>query len=81
VRIEVDLDALPVADGVAAVAERLGVEAWRLAVSGGEDYELCACGPNLPVVLPLGRVVEGPAGLVMRDRTGERSAVGYQHRV
>jgi thiamine-monophosphate kinase len=81
VRIEVDLDTLPIADGVAAVAEQIGVEPWQLAVSGGEDYELGACGPNLPVVLPLGRVVDGPAGLVMRDRTGERSAVGFEHRV
>jgi thiamine monophosphate kinase len=78
----VDLEALPLADGVEEVAAQLAVPAWQLAAAGGEDYELCVCGPeNLPFVRPVGRVVEGPWGLVLRDRTGERSAVGYQHRV
>ena len=81
VRIEVDLEQLPIADGVAEVAARLGVEPWQLAAAGGEDYELCACGPEgLPSLRPFGRVVEGPPGLVLRDRTGERSVAGYQHR-
>lgn len=82
VRIEVDLEALPLATGVAEVAAQLGVPAWELAAAGGEDYELCACGPEgLPGIRPFGRVVDGPPGLVLRDRTGERSVAGYQHRV
>jgi thiamine-monophosphate kinase len=82
VRIEVDLEALPIAEGVADVAADLGVPAWQLAAAGGEDYELCACGPEgLPGVRPFGRVVDGPAGLVLRDRTGVRSVAGYQHLV
>ena len=82
VRIEVDLERVPVAAGVAEVAAELGVPPWQLAVAGGEDYELCACGPEgLPGIRPFGRVVEGPPGLVLRDRTGERSVAGYQHRV
>ncbi len=41
VRLEVRLADLPLAEGVAAVAGALGVEPWRLAAGGGEDYELC----------------------------------------
>ena len=43
VAIEIDLDALPLAPGVADVARQLGVEPWELAATGGEDFELCAC--------------------------------------
>ena len=43
VLIDVDLEALPLAPGVAAVAAAIGAEPWELAVAGGEDYELCAC--------------------------------------
>jgi len=42
-RLEIDLEALPLAEGVAEVAEALGVPAWRLAAGAGEDYELCVC--------------------------------------
>ena len=45
VRLEIDLDALPLAPGVAEVAAQLGVEPWELAATGGEDFELCACLP------------------------------------
>jgi thiamine-monophosphate kinase len=43
VLLELDLDALPLADGVAETAAALGVEPWRLAASSGEEYELCVC--------------------------------------
>ena len=43
VRIEIDLDALPLADGVAEVAAQLGVPAAELGAAGGEDFELCCC--------------------------------------
>jgi thiamine-monophosphate kinase len=43
VAIEIDLDALPLAPGVADVAAQLGLEPWELAGDGGEDFELCAC--------------------------------------
>jgi thiamine-monophosphate kinase len=39
----IDLEALPLADGVAGVAAQLGVPAWELAAGAGEDYELCVC--------------------------------------
>ena len=47
VRIDIDLEAVPIAPGVAAVAAATGREPWELAVAGGEDYELCVCvGPR-----------------------------------
>jgi thiamine-monophosphate kinase len=42
-RIEVDLQALPLDEGVAEVAAELGIAAWELAAGAGEDYELCVC--------------------------------------
>ncbi len=43
VQLRVELGALPLAEGVSEVCAELGVPAWNLAVSGGEDYELCFC--------------------------------------
>lgn len=43
VRVEVDLNALPLDEGVAETAAKLGVPPWQLAAAAGEDYELCAC--------------------------------------
>ncbi len=57
VRLEIDAGALPLAPGVAEVAEALGVPAAELAATGGEDYELCACVP------PAARAAAAAAGL------------------
>jgi thiamine-monophosphate kinase len=43
VRLELDARALPLDEGVAAVAAELGLEPAELAAAGGEDYELCFC--------------------------------------
>ncbi len=43
VRLEIDLDALPLEEGLPEIAAVLGVPPWQLAVGGGEDYELCVC--------------------------------------
>jgi thiamine-monophosphate kinase len=43
VRLEVDLAALPLDEGVAEVATELGIPPWQLAAGAGEDYELCVC--------------------------------------
>jgi thiamine-monophosphate kinase len=43
VRVEVDLDALPLEEGLAEIAAELGLAPWRLAAGAGEDYELCVC--------------------------------------
>jgi thiamine-monophosphate kinase len=57
VRLRLDARALPLAPGVAEVADALGVPAAALAATGGEDYELCACVP------PEARVPAEAAGL------------------
>jgi thiamine-monophosphate kinase len=92
VRIELRLSALPLADGVAEVAEELGVDPRVFAATAGEDYELCACipaqsakaleSPSGPRRLGrdltwIGSVVEGPAGVEFVD--GEGSLAGYEH--
>ena len=87
--LHVDLEALPLAAGVAAVAERLGRPAWELAVGGGEDYELCACVPPdrreaaeaaVADLSWVGRVGPGPPGARLRGPEGERTAASFQHR-
>ena len=43
VTLEIDLSLLPLHPGVAEAAAALKIPPWRLAVTGGEDYELCIC--------------------------------------
>lgn len=43
VRVEIDLGALPLDEGVSEIAAELGVPAWQIAAGAGEDYELCVC--------------------------------------
>jgi thiamine-monophosphate kinase len=86
VRIEIDLEALPLAPGVDQVAVALGVPAYELAATAGEDFELCACvAPGTPPPgegwTVVGRVVDGPAGVSLADRAGERGLEGFQHAV
>jgi thiamine-monophosphate kinase len=46
VRLDIELERLPVAPGVREVAQALGLDPAELAATGGEDYELCACVPD-----------------------------------
>jgi thiamine-monophosphate kinase len=74
VRIEIDLPALPRAQG--ATVEQ--------AASGGEDFELCACVAGEPPAgtIVVGRVLGGEPGLVLLDSNGEPVALtGYEHRL
>ncbi len=82
VRIELSLAALPLAPGVAEVADELGVDGRSFAATAGEDYELCVCLPaSSPSALSnatwIGSVVDGPAGVVFTD--GEGPLAGYEH--
>jgi thiamine-monophosphate kinase len=43
--LDVDLEAVPLADGVDAVARALGDDPHEFAATAGEDYELCFCAP------------------------------------
>ncbi len=45
VSVVLDARELPLADGVAAVAQALGSDPLELAATGGEDYELLVCVP------------------------------------
>jgi thiamine-monophosphate kinase len=89
VRIEIDLEALPLAGGVAAVAQQLGVAAWELAVAAGEDYELCVCvAPEYraaaEAAAPLtwiGTVAAGRPEVVMLSADGAQTATGFHHRL
>jgi thiamine-monophosphate kinase len=94
--LRVELAELPLADGVAEVAAELGVAPWRLAATGGEDYELCftaAAKDRAAVedavralgevdVAWVGEVVDGPPGVSLSDERGEAVALeGFEHRV
>ncbi len=95
VRLEVDLSALPLEDGVAEVSAELGIGAFRLAAGAGEDYELCFCvapEQRAPVedavaavsdaaVSWIGRVLEGPPGVSLLGDHGEDVRLeGFEHR-
>src|SRR5207244_3342651 len=42
-RLELDLQALPLAEGLAEVAAVVDKDPRELAATGGEDFELCVC--------------------------------------
>jgi thiamine-monophosphate kinase len=88
VRIELALKRLPLAPSVPAVARQLGLGPDRLAVTAGEDYELCVClpaaveaqlAPPSARLTPIGSVVEGPPGLVFVD--AEEELAGFEHSI
>jgi thiamine-monophosphate kinase len=93
--LRVQLERLPLADGVAEVADALGIEAAELAARGGEDYELCftvapeRCGEveqalrheGRAQVTWIGDVAGGPAGVTLLGRGGHVvGAEGFEHR-
>ena len=87
VTLEIELAAIPLADGVEQIAAELGRDAAQFAASGGEDFELCACLPDqaaagLSGLTRIGTVTEGAGEVHFIDASGERTKLhGYQHRV
>ncbi len=94
VRIEISLEALPLVAGVADVATAQGQAPPSFAATAGEDYELCACVPASGLKLVetafasrsitvgftvVGRVVDGPAGVVFGGASASLS--GYEHSI
>lgn len=86
--LEIDLTALPLADGVAEVARALGREPAAFAATAGEDYELLVCLP--PAALGdataataltfIGQVVSGPPGVRLLAAGGEVvDLAGFEH--
>lgn len=95
VRLRVDLQALPVERGVPEICAELNMPAWRLAASGGDDYELCFCVPvehrahvehalrevSAVELTWIGRAIDGPPGLSLVDDRGEVvHLAGFEHR-
>jgi thiamine-monophosphate kinase len=93
VGLEIDVGSLPLAKGVAEVAAAAGRDPLRLAVSGGEDYELLATltadalaeasqrmdEAAETTLTPIGKVAFG-GGVELRLPGGERlEAGGYDH--
>jgi thiamine-monophosphate kinase len=72
--IRIDAGALPLAEGVAEVAVAAGLEAFELAVSGGEDYELLAAVPPERLAEAAERIAEAGEGRL--TRVGEVVAGG-----
>ncbi len=87
VRLDIDLEAVPLAGGVAEIARALGVDPAEFAVTGGEDFELCACLPDAggrerlrPRPCRRGRRGE-PGAVFSRRGESSRSLRGYEHRL
>ena len=89
VALEIELDALPLADGVAAVAQRLGLPPWELGAAAGEDYELLVCvGPadryaaeSAAPLTWIGSVRDGPPDVTLLSAGIAQAARGFQHRL
>jgi thiamine-monophosphate kinase len=67
VRCVVALERVPVAAGVAEVAQRLGVDVHELATGFGEDYELLAAVADPGDLAVVGRCEEGSGVELLRD--------------
>jgi thiamine-monophosphate kinase len=91
VTLQIDLDALPLADGVQDVARQLGRPAWELGAAAGEDYELLVCvsaqdRPAAESAAPLtwiGEVMIGarpPEVRLLADGVAQTTR-GFQHRL
>ncbi len=91
-RLELDLAALPVAEGVAEVAAQLDQDASSFAATAGDDFELCVClpasaraavqahwadMPDRPPLSWIGRVHAGAGEVQFAGATGELA--GYEH--
>jgi thiamine-monophosphate kinase len=91
VRIELDLETLPLAPGVAEVSRELGLAPWELGAGAGDDYELCVCvavedcaaaeqAAGVVGLTWVGAVAPGAPGLVLREHGAQRELAGFEHR-
>jgi thiamine-monophosphate kinase len=94
VELVVELASLPLAEGLTELAAQLGEEPWRLAATGGEDFELCFCAPpdssaRVEAALAraggagvswVGEVAAGEARALLVERGQEVLLDGFEHR-
>jgi thiamine-monophosphate kinase len=93
-QLRLELERLPLADGVLDVCAALGRDARALAASAGEDYELCFCAPpelraQLETALDragaaqitwIGDVLAGPPGVALVAGDGTETRLdGFEH--
>jgi thiamine-monophosphate kinase len=92
VLVEVRLAELPVEEGVAAVAEQVGLDPLEIAATAGEDYELLFAAPENSVrgaesaveetggsVTWIGRIAEGAGVRLLGEDGRERALRGWDH--
>ena len=84
VNVRINLDKLPLADGVSDVASELGQTPGQFGASAGEDYELLACfdaeaARDLDGATIIGEIADG-AGQAEFSGAGSESLAGYEHR-
>jgi thiamine-monophosphate kinase len=95
VRLRIDLASLPLQSGLAELATQLRTDPLRLALTAGEDYELCACvapsdrgaaeralaGAGATPITWIGEVVAGEPGVALVDASGRELVLeGFEHR-
>ena len=88
--VQIVLEALPLAEGVAEVSRVLGEPPWRLAAAAGEDFELCFCASPAERARVEGALAwEGSAGVswigqvrvrLLDERGEEVRLSGFEHR-
>jgi thiamine-monophosphate kinase len=66
-RCVIELERVPVAPGVAEVADRLGCDVYELAAGFGEDYELLAAVADPGELAVVGRCEEGEGVTLLRE--------------
>jgi thiamine-monophosphate kinase len=95
VRLRVELESLPLESGASGICAELGLPAWQLAATAGEDYELCFCVPpanraEVEAAVPagggvqvtwIGEVVAGTPGVSLLARGEDQPRLGgFEHR-
>jgi thiamine-monophosphate kinase len=77
-RVVIDLENVPVAEGVREIAERLGRDVWELTCGFGEDYELLAAVSEPGRLRVLGRCEAG-SGVEIRLGGKAVTLSGWEH--
>ena len=77
-RVVIDLEDVPVAQGVAEVAAAVGKDVWELACAFGEDYELLAAASDPGALSVVGRCERG-SGVEIRLGGSPVPLTGWEH--